>query len=66
MPETSETDRPSLFKDAFRWATTPPQAYVIYLIAFLVVAFVSFFVGTLKPKRVAPAPQTQLELYRPA
>lgn len=65
MSENPETGETSLVK-AIRWVTTPPQAYIIYLIAFLVVAFVSFYVGTLKPKRAAPAPQTQLELYRQA
>lgn len=44
-----------------RWVMTPPQSYIIYLIAFLAVAWISFFAGTLKPKRVAPAPQTQLQ-----
>ncbi|MGZ5852878.1 MAG: hypothetical protein ACXWJ0_01920 [Xanthobacteraceae bacterium] len=50
----------SLFSDLLRWVTTPPQSYVIYLIAFLAVAWISFFVGTLKPKRTAPVPHTHL------
>ena len=34
-----------------QWAITPPQSYVVYLIALFLVAGVSFYVGTLKPKK---------------
>jgi hypothetical protein len=34
-----------------RWATTPPQAIAVYLICFSLVAGLSFYVGTLKPKK---------------
>jgi hypothetical protein len=34
-----------------RWATTPPQAIAVYLVCFFVVAGLSFYVGTLKPKK---------------
>jgi hypothetical protein len=42
-----------------RWATTPPQAIGVYLICFILVAGLSFYVGTLKPKKAigtAPPP----------
>ena len=34
-----------------RWATTPPQAIAVYLICFILVAGLSFYVGTLKPRK---------------
>jgi hypothetical protein len=34
-----------------RWATTPPQAYGAYFVALILVAGLSFYVGTLKPKK---------------
>jgi hypothetical protein len=42
-----------------RWAITPPQSYAIYLIALFLVAGLSFYVGTLKPKKavgIGPPP----------
>ena len=33
-----------------RWAITPPQSYAIYLVCLFLVAGLSFYVGTLKPK----------------
>ena len=42
-----------------RWAITPPQSYAIYLIALILVAGLSFYVGTLKPKKavgIGPPP----------
>ena len=61
MSEKSDKDEPrSLFGDLMRWVMTPPQSYVIYLIAILAVAWISFYVGTLKPKRIAPVPHTHL------
>jgi hypothetical protein len=34
-----------------RWAITPPQSYVVYLVSLFLVAGLSFYVGTLKPKK---------------
>jgi hypothetical protein len=34
-----------------RWAITPPQSYLVYLISLFLVAGLSFYVGTLKPKK---------------
>jgi hypothetical protein len=34
-----------------RWATTPPQAYAAHLVALILVAGLSFYVGTLRPKK---------------
>jgi hypothetical protein len=34
-----------------RWATTPPQAYAAYFVALVLVAGLSFYAGTLRPKK---------------
>jgi hypothetical protein len=36
-----------------RWAITPPQSWAVYLIALFLVAGLSFYIGTLKPKKAA-------------
>jgi hypothetical protein len=38
-------------RDIVRWATTPPQAVAVYLICLILVAGLSFYVGTLKPNK---------------
>jgi hypothetical protein len=38
-------------KGIVQWATTPPQAYLVYLIALFLVATLSFYAGTLRPKK---------------
>ena len=35
----------------WRWATTPPQSYAVYLICLFLIAGLSFYAGTLKPKK---------------
>jgi hypothetical protein len=37
-------------KGWWRWATTPPQSYLLYLAALVLVFVLSFYAGTLKPK----------------
>ena len=39
-----------------RWAITPPQSYAVYLVGLFLVAGMSFYVGTLKPKHVVGMP----------
>jgi hypothetical protein len=34
-----------------RWAITPPQSWAVYLISLFLVAGLSFYVGTLRPKK---------------
>ncbi len=34
-----------------RWAITPPQSYALYLVCLFLVAGLSFYVGTLRPKK---------------
>lgn len=39
-----------------RWATKPPQVYVAYLLAVIAVWLLSFYAGTLKPKKTDTPP----------
>jgi hypothetical protein len=48
---------PNSFGDLVKWAITPPQSYVVYVIGLLLVYGVSYYAGTLNPKKGAP-PQT--------
>ena len=52
---TDDSPPPRTFKSLLRWATTPPQAWGVYLLAVLLVWLVSFYAGTLKPKKVPEA-----------
>jgi hypothetical protein len=45
---------PKTFRGLVKWAMTPPQAYVVYVIGLLLVYAVSYFAGTLNPKKVLP------------
>jgi len=50
---------PAGIKGLVQWAITPPQSYAVYLIALFLVAGLSFYVGTLKPKKavgISPPP----------
>jgi hypothetical protein len=38
-------------REVVRWAITPPQAIAVYLICLVLVAGLSFYVGTLKPNK---------------
>ena len=33
------------------WATTPPQSYAVYLVCLILVFVLSFYAGTMKPKK---------------
>jgi hypothetical protein len=46
-----ETGPAAAIRGLARWATTPPQAYAVYLVCLFLVAGLSFYVGTLKPKK---------------
>ena len=50
----NETD-PNTFKGLVKWAMTPPQAYVVYVIGLLLVYGVSYYAGTLNPKKAPPS-----------
>jgi hypothetical protein len=40
-----------MIRDFARWVTKPPQAYAAYFVALILVAGLSFYVGTLRPKK---------------
>jgi hypothetical protein len=48
---SNKPSRFSRFRGFLQWATTPPQAIAVYLICFILVAGLSFYVGTLNPKK---------------
>jgi hypothetical protein len=55
----NETGPIAAIRSFARWAMTPPQAYAVYLVALFLVAGLSFYVGTLKPKNavgIGPPP----------
>jgi hypothetical protein len=47
----NDTGPAAAIRGFVKWAITPPQAYVVYLISLFLVAGLSFYVGTLKPKK---------------
>lgn len=54
-----ETGPAAAIRGLVRWAITPPQAYLVYLVCLFLVAGTSFYIGTLKPKKpsgLGPAP----------
>ena len=57
---SQDVSPPRTFKGLLRWATTPPQGWGVYLLALLLVWLVSFYAGTLRPKKTdgTPAPIT--------
>jgi hypothetical protein len=47
----NETGPAAAIRGFVKWAITPPQSYVVYLVSLFLVAGLSFYVGTLKPKK---------------
>jgi hypothetical protein len=48
----TETGPAEAIRGFVRWAMKPPQSYAAYLVCLFLVAGLSFYVGTLKPKKV--------------
>lgn len=48
---SDETGLAARLRKIARWATTRPQAYGVYLLAVVLVWVLSFYAGTLKPKK---------------
>jgi hypothetical protein len=48
---TDDADQQSQILRLWRWIKSPPQVYVVYLVGLLLVWMVSFYAGTLNPKR---------------
>jgi hypothetical protein len=49
-PMTKDTGPQGNRTSFWRWATTPPQSYAVYLIALVLVWGLSFYAGMLRPK----------------
>ncbi len=49
QPEKAQPEKKP--KDLLRWATTRPQSYVVYLVCLILVWMLSFYAGSLKPKK---------------
>jgi hypothetical protein len=52
-----ETDLPAAFRDFVRWSITPPQSYAMYVVCLFLITGLSYYAGTLNPKKtlhVAP------------
>ena len=49
MNNNSTEDRS--LRGLWKWATTPPQAYVVYVLALILVYGIAYLAGTMNPKR---------------
>jgi hypothetical protein len=47
----NETGPAAVIRSFARWAITPPQSYAVYLVCLFLVAGLSFYVGSLRPKK---------------
>jgi hypothetical protein len=49
----NDTDPKPQPKGLVQWATTPPQSYAVFLVCLLAVWLLSFYAGSLAPKKPA-------------
>ena len=57
----NETGIAASIRGFVRWAITPPQSYAVYLVCLFLVAGLSFYAGSLKPKKaisIGPPPMS--------
>jgi len=47
----NQTRPTATIRSVVRWAITPPQSYAVYLVALFLVAGLSFYAGSLNPKK---------------
>jgi hypothetical protein len=52
----NETGPAAAIRRLVRWAITPPQSYAVYFLALVLVAGLSFYAGSLKPKKAVGPP----------
>jgi hypothetical protein len=50
----NETGPAAAIRRIVRWAMRPPQSYAIYLVCLVLIFILSFYAGTLKPKKAPP------------
>jgi hypothetical protein len=55
-----ETGLAGAIRGFVRWSITPPQSYAVYLVCLFLVAGLSFYVGTLKPKKAVGVAPTSM------
>ena len=60
----NETGIAAAIRGFTRWAITPPQSYAVYLVCLFLVAGLSFYAGTLKPKKPAGVAPSQVSAPR--
>jgi hypothetical protein len=46
-----KADQATTIRDLVRWATTLPQSIAVYFVCLILVGGLSFYAGTLKPKK---------------
>jgi len=51
----SNAGTPRGFRALLRWAMTPPQSVAVYFVGLVLVLGLSFYAGTLKPKKPPPS-----------
>jgi hypothetical protein len=47
----NESGMAAAIRGLVRWSITPPQSYAVYLVCLFLVAGLSFYAGSLKPKK---------------
>ena len=52
----NNTDSAATPRSLVQWAITPPQSYAVYFLALVLVAGLSFYLGSLKPKTPVGGP----------
>jgi hypothetical protein len=61
-PAEKPTGPAAAIRELVRWSITPPQSYPMYVLCLFLVLGLSYYAGTLKPKKavsVAPAATSQ-------
>jgi hypothetical protein len=48
---TKDAEQQGQMSQLWQWIKSPPQVYVFYLVGLILVWMVSFYAGTLNPKR---------------
>ncbi|MDB5515462.1 MAG: hypothetical protein JWQ17_2220 [Tardiphaga sp.] len=51
-----ETGVAAAIRGFVRWSVTPPQSYAVYLVSLFAIAGLSFYAGSLKPKKAVSVP----------
>ena len=54
-----DNEKHNAVRKFLRWASAPPQAYAVYLVCLVLAWVLSFYAGTLRPKRaegIGPPP----------